>query len=87
VLKRLEGHKRYPRAARELRHEGVAHVRFSINRQGHVLSSRLEKSSGSAILDREALDLIRRTTPLPPPPTEVPGDPIEMLAPIHFSFR
>lgn len=87
VLDQLERHKRYPRAAREQHHEGVARVRFSINRHGKVLSSRLEKSSGSPILDQETLDLIRRVNPLPPPPSDVPGDSIEMIAPIRFFLR
>jgi protein TonB len=55
-----------------------------MDRQGRVLSSRVERSSGHAELDREAAALPPRVSPLPPPPEERAGETIELLVPIEF---
>ncbi|MGC4252802.1 MAG: energy transducer TonB [Sphingobium sp.] len=76
--------KRYPRDAQRARQQGVPYIRFTMNRDGRVLSSVLERSSGVPSLDREAVSLPRRAQPLPKPPDEVPGDPIELVVPVQF---
>ncbi len=43
-------------------------VGFLLNREGQVLSSRIEASSGNAALDREALAVVSRANPFPPFP-------------------
>ena len=83
----LEKYKRYPRVAQEQRQQGVAHLRFTIDRQGKVLSSEINKSSGFELLDDEVLALIQRAQPVPAPPPEVAGNRIEMLVPVSFSLR
>lgn len=47
---------------------GVARVRFSISSSGRLSSIRLAASSGSAAIDKVALDHVRRSAPFPPPP-------------------
>lgn len=83
----LERHKRYPTAAQFRRQEGVSYVRFSMNRTGTVLWVRLERASGFSRLDDESLALLDRAQPLPVPPPEVPGDPIEIVVPIQFFLK
>ncbi|MEE4452225.1 TonB family protein [Novosphingobium resinovorum] len=87
VLGALEKVRRYPRDARFARQQGVPYIRFTMNRRGKVLSAVLERSSGYRSLDQEALALPRRAEPLPPPPDDVPGDPIELLVPVEFFMR
>ncbi|HYH18538.1 MAG TPA: energy transducer TonB [Azospirillum sp.] len=87
VLGHLERHKRYPRLAQIRRLEGVAQVRFILDRQGRVLSARLEKSSGHAILDEETVSLVERASPLPTPPPEMPQERIELVVPVQFFVR
>jgi len=84
LLAHLERRKRYPAEARAGRQEGVAHVRFTMDRDGRVLSARLERSSGRAALDHEAVALLRRAQPLPRPPPEVAGDPVSLVVPVEF---
>jgi protein TonB len=43
-------------------------VAFTVAADGSVSALRLQKSSGVAALDQEALDLLRRAAPLPKPP-------------------
>ncbi len=51
LLGRLERYKRYPDIA-QLRHqEGVAYLRFSMDRHGKILSAEINKSSGFDALD------------------------------------
>ena len=85
-MARLGQVKHYPAAARFQHQQGVVLLRFSMDREGRVLSARIEKSSGVASLDQETLALIQRAQPLPKPPTEVPGNPIELVVPIEFSL-
>lgn len=87
LLAHLERRKRYPVEARAQRREGVAHVRFTMTREGRVLSAVLERSSGHPALDREAVALLRRAQPLPKPPPEIPGDPVSLSVPVEFFLR
>lgn len=81
LMAHLERRKRYPPGGRG---EGIAHVRFSIDDQGRVLSSALARSSGVAELDEAALALVRRASPVPAPPPDASRD---ITAPILFRKR
>ena len=85
LVERLARFQRYPAQARGV--EGVVSVAFSIDRQGKLVSSRIVKSSGSALLDAEALDLIKRAVPLPPPPAEIADSQLSFVVPIRFTER
>jgi protein TonB len=87
VVSALERNKRYPPAAQSRGEKGVAQLAFSLNRQGRVTASRITKSSGSAALDQETLDLVHRAQPFPPPPTAMPGAQIDLTVPIRFNMH
>ncbi len=84
VLARLDQVKRYPAAAEIRRRQGVPYIRILMDREGRVLDVLLERGSGVAALDREALSLPRRAQPLPRPPAEVQGETISLVAPVEF---
>ncbi|WP_050539282.1 TonB family protein [Yersinia mollaretii] len=84
----LMGYKRYPPIAKKQRQQGTATIRFVVNKQGDVLSAQLINSSGVAILDHEALALIKRAQPLPKPPTELLSHgQITLALPISFDLK
>lgn len=83
VLARLERFKQFPASARSRRDQGVATLRFRVDRQGHILSSLIQRSSGNAALDQEALATLARAEPLPAIPRERP-DEIELIVPVEF---
>lgn len=87
LLSHLERHKRYPRDAQIRRQQGVAHLRFAMDREGHVLSARIERSAGHGALDEEVLQLIRRADPLPMPPPDITGATVELVVPVQFFLR
>jgi len=87
LLGHLEKHRRYPRNAQRLRQQGVAHVRFSVDRQGRVSNPRIGRSSGHPLLDEETLATLLRASPVPPPPPDIHGDPVEVSIPVSFFIR
>jgi periplasmic protein TonB len=85
LVARLTKVQRYPAQARGV--QGVVSLAFTIDRQGKVVSSKIVKSSGSAVLDAEALSLITRAAPLPPPPADIPDSDLSFVVPIRFAAR
>ena len=83
VLARLERFKRFPAVARSRRDQGVATIRFRLDRQGRIVSSSIAHSSGSGVLDQEALAMLARAEPLPPIPVDRP-DEVELIVPVEF---
>jgi protein TonB len=87
IVSRLERHKRYPAAAQSRREHGVAQLAFRLDREGRVIESHIVRSSGSALLDQETLDLVRRAQPFPALPREIAGLHIDLTVPIRFNMR
>jgi protein TonB len=87
LLAHLRRSQRYPPEARQRRIEGTVHLNFSIDRNGRVMSYRIVGSSGSEVLDHEALAMIQRASPLPAPPSEVAGARINFTVPVRFDIR
>lgn len=64
---------------------GVSTVAFSIDRSGRVLSAQIVKSSGSVTLDKEAVALTQRASPVPAPPSDLLGSKLYLKVPISFT--
>ena len=62
----LAHHTRFPAEARRRGEQGTAMVAFTLEAAGRVTNVSLVRGSGSAILDREALAMVRRASPFPP---------------------
>jgi len=60
-------------------------VRFVLNRAGDVIESKVTKSSGNDVLDREALEILRRASPFPAFPDAKPGAEEAYIAPVNFA--
>jgi protein TonB len=82
VFGHLQRFKRYPLAAHGA--SGTVMVRFALNRAGDVIESAVTKSSGNGVLDREALDTLRRASPFPAFPDAKPGAEETYIAPVNF---
>ncbi len=83
LFARIAEFKRYPDAARFQHLQGVAHVTFTMQRDGTVLNVWIDQSSGSSILDQEAVNTIWRAQPLPPIPASLPGQ-MSIKTPVAF---
>jgi protein TonB len=79
LLKHLQQFKNYPSGARERNEQGVVLLTFSIDRNGHVLSQRIAKGSGFA--------LVQRAQPMPAFPPAMTEERLDLTVPIRFSLR
>lgn len=87
LMRTLERHRRYPDEARWRRTQGVALLRFRMRRDGTVVGYRIERSAGDPALDQAVQTMIQEASPLPAPPADVVGDPVELTVPVRFSLR
>jgi periplasmic protein TonB len=85
--KHLERYRRYPESARKLGLKGSPTVRFFLDREGQVTLAEVTESSGSPILDQEALATVRRASPWPVPPSDVPDRYLENFVRIEFRIK
>jgi len=76
IRQKIARAKRYPRQARSEGVEGVCGLSFEISPDGSVASATITKSSGSSLLDEEALATVHRAAPFP-----------YYAGPIRFSLR
>ncbi len=58
-------------------------LRFTIQKNGHVINEEVSQSSGSKELDDSALAALRRSSPLPPLPLSFPRDEVT----VNFNFK
>lgn len=87
IVAQIEHHKAYPPAAHARGEKGVVRLAFSIDREGHVMSSQVLRSSGYAALDQETLATVRRAQPFPPPPADLAGTKFDFTVPVSFNIR
>ena len=85
LVAQIERHKSFPAEARG--EHGTVQVAFSVDRQGGVHHPHVLRSSGSSLLDRDALAWLARAQPLPPPPPEVAGALIPIAVPLRYNAR
>ncbi|WP_029353922.1 TonB family protein [Bosea sp. 117] len=84
LMAHLNRHKRYPSGEDG---RGRARVAFTIDRSGRVLSARLAGGSGNARFDDEAVAMVRRASPMPAPPPDIPGGSFSFTVPVDFTQR
>ncbi|MTD92731.1 TonB family protein [Hyphomicrobium sp. xq] len=86
LLRHIAQYQRYPAVARMQRLEGTVQVLFRLRRDGSILDAWVSSSSGTPILDTEAISTLYRAEPLPAIPGEMPGE-LKIVLPIAFSLR
>src|SRR6202012_509269 len=81
----FELHKRYPKTDKVK----AAKVMLSLvlNRLGHVVSLAVAETSGDAMFDEAALDMIRRSDPVPRPPAALTEDTFSYNLSVDFKGK
>lgn len=87
IAAKLARSKRYPKASHRRGEEGEAKLAFVLDRTGNVLESYIVSSSGSARLDRAALEMLKRAQPLPPFPDNLTQSTLKIEVPVSFRLR
>jgi len=82
VQKKIEAVKQYPKRAQRRNDQGVVKIVFSIGNDGEIVSVNIFKSSGSRILDRAAIDAVKKASPF----TSPPNGPMIIQLPIKFEL-
>jgi len=87
ISKEIKRYQKYPLVAQRRGWEGTAEVLLQIAADGKVTSITLAKSSGRAVLDEEALNMVRRASPLPQAPQNLRGRELTVTVPIVFKLQ
>jgi len=87
IVAHLNRNKNYPSGARSRHEEGTVLLSFTLDRNGHLLSGRIARSSGFSELDSEAMAMLRRAQPFPRPPSELAGSTFPFTAPMRYYLR
>ena len=69
VARKMYSFLKYPESAREKKLEGQAIVGFKVSPSGAVKDIEIVRSSKHAVLDAQAVNIIKSADPFPPPPT------------------
>ena len=87
IAQAIKRHKAYPRAARERGETGIVALSFTLDRDGHLVSSHVDHGSGHPELDRAAVETIEHAQPFQPPPAGMLGAAFNFRMPVEFSIR
>ncbi len=72
----------YPRVARQMGWEGKVVVSFIVCIDGHAKDIKIKEGSGITLLDRNAIETVKKASPFPRPPVEA-----QLLIPIKYSLN
>jgi TonB family protein len=81
----LNRHKRYP-SDRDNKSAEIL-VTFVLDRTGHVLSTSVVRGSGDAAFDQAALDMLKRSDPVPAPPPLIADEGLSFTLPVIFRVK
>jgi TonB family protein len=85
LVAHLDKHKKYP-SHRLVRTTEIT-VAFVLDRLGHVLSTAIVKGSGDLAFDEAALEMVRRSDPVPQPPALVADEGLSFTLPVNFRVK
>jgi protein TonB len=81
----IEAHKHYPEAAQRRGEEGLVTVRFTVDREGHVLDVELVRASGSESIDQATRKLLEGAT-VPPLPASMTQTKVTLTVHVRYSL-
>lgn len=82
----VAAHQRYPRVAQIRQWQGTTLLQLELAADGQLQSVRVLSSSGHEILDRQAIDMVRAASPLPPLPSSLAGRSLTVDVPVVFKL-
>jgi protein TonB len=85
LIAHFNRHKRYP--ADRASQTAEILVNFVIDETGRVMSARIVKGSGDASFDEAALAMIRRSDPVPRPPSPMAQEGLSFTLPVNFRAK
>jgi protein TonB len=86
AIKKIRSKTRYPQRALDRDQEGSVRVAIVIDREGTVLSTNILETSKFDLLNKEALEAIKRSAPFPALPAEIAGARFEFTVPMRWTL-
>lgn len=80
-------HKQYPRIAQMRGWQGTVRVKLEVDANGTVTSSTISESSSFEALDKQALEMVKKASPLPLPPETLRHRPFTITIPVVFRLE
>lgn len=80
-------HKQYPKIAQMRGWQGEAVVELQIDENGKLGSAKIQTSSGYEVLDKMALEMVRKTVAAAAPPAILLGNSSTYLIPVAFHLQ
>lgn len=80
-------HKQYPRVALLRGWQGTVKIELQIDAAGNVTSTSIAESSSYEALDKQALEMVRKASPLPLPPDSLRGRDFTIVVPVVFKIE
>jgi protein TonB len=85
VIERLQPFMRWPDDAPYWISQAAPEVAITIDRKGNVLGARVIRTSGFDSFDKAARRIFKRALVLPPPPPQMPGNPLMFTMAVTFT--
>lgn len=84
----IAAHRQYPGIARIRGWQGTTLLEISVDQGGHIIATRVAKSSGHDVLDRQAQEMVSKADPLPLPPlpTAIREQVVMLQLPVLFTL-
>lgn len=83
----ISKYKKYPRIAQQRGWQGEVIVELSLDGNGKLRSKQILQSSGYDSLDQQALEMVEKALPFPPPPEALRGSNFTIKVPIPFKLE
>ncbi|MEA3489810.1 MAG: energy transducer TonB [Candidatus Omnitrophota bacterium] len=87
IKQRIQSCRKYPRRAKKRRIEGVTCLIFTVVSDGSVRDIKVVQSSGSDVLDKEAVAIVARAAPFPPIPGKFDRSYLTMEVDVVFMLQ
>ncbi|BCM24518.1 energy transducer TonB [Methyloradius palustris] len=87
LTRAIEKYKQYPAIAQRRGWEGEVILELQLDGNGNMLSCRIYQSSNRESLDNQALEMVRKASPFPLPPTSLRSKTFNILVPVSFKLE
>lgn len=86
VARQIGQHRVYPAGALANHQRGRLVARVTVARSGQVVDVRISTSSGWPAIDAAEIETIRKASPFPPLPNDMPGETVILVLPVNFNY-
>lgn len=86
AIKKIRSKTKYPQRALDRSQAGNVRVGIIIDRQGNIISTNILENSKFELLNKAAIDAIKRSSPFPALPAEIAGARFEFSVPMRWTL-